>query len=177
MSKSDSSKNKLILSTTTQTRSSNRNVTHIDYNETSFFGNDKDRKLVSNKYTALSKPTVAFRQKSKGIATAKQPLANLQQFFDSWGATLSIDHTNAAEISKQIIDNCQSLKWTCVIETEVDQLKLPSQLNDDSISEFRLKLLGNHHLSIKRSCFIHNKKHPWGLFCGNQSLSKGMLVY
>lgn len=159
----------------TNNRTSTRNKMRVNYDESVvLYGDSKDAQLSVNEYKPSSTPTVNFRQRSKGIDTPKKRIANLQEFFDTWGETLSINPADAETISLRIINQISSFRWTCITETDVDRLQIPETINDESISEFRLRLFDNHHLSIKRSHFIKNDNHPWGLFAGAKSYKSGL---
>ena len=159
---------------TRNTRSSNRSMVRINYDETAtFYGNDEDAKLTVTEYKASSKPILKHRQKCKGNDNPKTRIKNLQAFFTVWGDTININVQDAATYSQRIMDSIESLRWTCITESDVDCLNIPAKLNDASVKEFRLRLFDNHHLSIKRSHFIKNVEHPWGLFSGSKSFKFG----
>ena len=162
------------VSFTRNTRSSSRSMVRINYDETAtFYGNAEDANLTVTEYKASSKPILKHRQKCKGNDNPKLRIKNLQAFFTVWGDTININVQDAATYSQRIMDSIESLKWTCITESDVDCLKIPAKLSDASVTEFRLRLFDNHHLSIKRSHFIKNVKHPWGLFAGSKSFKFG----
>ena len=173
MSNTDAPQLNEVPSTRT-TRSSRRNMGGINYDETAtFYGNGEDAILSVTKYRASSKPILKHRQKCKGNDYPKFRIKNLQEFFTAWGDTININVRDAAIYSQQIMKSIGSIRWTCITESDVDCLKLPDKLSDESITEFRLRLFDNHHLSIKRSKFINNTEHPWGLFAGTKSFKFG----